>query len=265
MFVLSDTHTFTPSVVNVARFGYMRFDGYAVIAQPINAADVGMATPAGLPQTPGLVVNGLFTIGTAGQPFYWQNTNTYVWQDTVSLTRGMHSLRMGAEAKRHQVDVNVPYVNDGFLFLLGFPDFLLGQSGGTARARTEPRSAMSSCRSARRASSARMNATPMLPDSCRTTSGCAPGSQSTPACGTRSSGLHPISRAACLRSILRSRRPMRRLQGTLSGFVLPGNYRARFPTAWCARRTTACGRRPLKMSRLGLASRLACPARARAW
>ena len=130
MFVLSDTHTFSPSVVNVARFGFMRFDGYAVIAQPINAADVGMATPAGLPQTPGLVVNGLFSIGTAGQPFYWQNTNTYVWQDTVSLTRGLHSLRMGAEAKRHQVDVNVPFVNDGFLFLLGFPDFLLGQSGG---------------------------------------------------------------------------------------------------------------------------------------
>ncbi len=130
MFVLSDTHTFNPNVVNVARFGFMRFDGDAVIAQPVNAADVGMATPTGLPETPGLVVNGLFTIGTAGEPFYWQNTNTYVWQDTISLTRGLHSLRMGAEAKRHQVDVNVPFVNDGFLFLLGFPDFLLGQSGG---------------------------------------------------------------------------------------------------------------------------------------
>ena len=123
MFVLSDTHTFNSNLVNVARVAYMRFDGDAVIAQPINAADVGMATPADLPQTPGLVVNGLFTIGTAGQPFYWQATNTYVAQDTVSLTHGRHTLRAGAEVKRHQVDVNVPYVNDGFLFLLGFPDF----------------------------------------------------------------------------------------------------------------------------------------------
>jgi hypothetical protein len=128
MFVLSDTHVFNPGLVNVARFGYMRFDGFAVIAQPIKAADVGMATPSGLPQTPGLVVNGLFTIGTAGQPFYWQNTNTYVWQDTASLTRGAHNLRFGAEAKLHHVDVNVPYVSDGFLFLLSLPDFLLGQS-----------------------------------------------------------------------------------------------------------------------------------------
>jgi hypothetical protein len=128
MFVLSDTHIFNSNLVNVARVGYMRFDGDAVIAQPINAADVSMATPADLPQTPGLVVNGLFTIGTAGQPFYWQATNAYVAQDTVSLTHGRHSLRGGAEVKRHLVDVNVPYVNDGFLFLLSFPDFLLGQS-----------------------------------------------------------------------------------------------------------------------------------------
>ena len=128
MFVLSDTHVVNPGLVNVARVGYLRFDGFAVIAQPIKAADVGMATPSGLPQTPGLAINGLFTIGTAGQPFYWQNTNTYVAQDTVSWTRGEHNLRFGAEAKRHHVDVNVPYVSDGFLFLLSLPDFLLGQS-----------------------------------------------------------------------------------------------------------------------------------------
>ena len=128
MFVLSYTHVLNPSLVNVARFGYMRFDGDAVIAQPISAADVGMATPSGLPETPGLTIDGLFTIGTAGQPFYWQNTNTYVWQDTVSFTRGRHNLRMGAEVKHHQVDVNVPFVSDGFLELRSLPDFLLGQS-----------------------------------------------------------------------------------------------------------------------------------------
>ncbi len=128
MFVLTDTHVISSNLVNVARFGYMRFDGDAVIAQPIQAADVGMSTPSGLPQTPGLMIDGLFTIGTAGQPFYWQNTNTFVWQDTVSYTRGPHSLRLGAEVKRHQVDVNVPFVSDGFLELRTLPDFLLGES-----------------------------------------------------------------------------------------------------------------------------------------
>jgi len=128
MFVLSETHAFNANLTNVARFGFMRFDGFASIAQPISAAALGMATPGNLPEIPGLSIAGLFTIGTAGQPFYWQNTNTFVWQDTVSYTVGRHSLRAGAEVKRHQVDVNVPFVSDGFLFLFGFPDLLVGQS-----------------------------------------------------------------------------------------------------------------------------------------
>ena len=129
MFVLTDTHAFSPNLINVARFGFMRFQGLARITQPLNAADVGMATPSGLPETPGITVNGLFTIGTAGEPFYFENTNSFSWQDVVSLTRGRHTLRMGGEARRHELVLNSPFVEDGFLFFLSFPDFLLGQSG----------------------------------------------------------------------------------------------------------------------------------------
>ena len=129
MFVLSDTHDFSPSLVNIARFGFMRFHGLASITQPISAAAVGMATPSGLPEIPGIAVNGLFTIGTGGQPFYFQNTNSLIWQDTLSLTRGRHSIRVGGEFKKHQLVLNVPFVEDGFLFFLSFPDFLLGQNG----------------------------------------------------------------------------------------------------------------------------------------
>jgi len=129
MFVLSDTHAFNPNLTNVARFGFMRFQGLASIPQPLNAADVGMATPSGLPETPGIVVNGLFTIGTAGEPTYFENTNSFIWQDIVSITRGRNSFRIGGEVKRHELVLNVPFVKDGFLFFLSFPDFLLGQSG----------------------------------------------------------------------------------------------------------------------------------------
>jgi hypothetical protein len=128
MFVLSDTHVFKPNLVNVARFGYMWFNGLQRNASPITASDVGMATPAGFSSIPGIDVSGLFNIGPSGEPTYFQNTNTFVWQDTVSLTRGIHSLRVGGEAKRHQVNVEVPYVIDGFLFLQSFPDFLLGEN-----------------------------------------------------------------------------------------------------------------------------------------
>ena len=128
MFVLSDSHTFNSSLTNVARFGYMRFNGRQSGVDPIAASDVGMATPSGLPEIPGIVVENLFTIGPSGQPFYFQNTNTFVWQDTVSLIRGRHSVRIGGEAKRHQLELNVPFTTAGFLLFQSFPDFLLGES-----------------------------------------------------------------------------------------------------------------------------------------
>jgi hypothetical protein len=128
MFVLSDTHVFNSNVVNVARFGFMRFNGLQSGSTPITAASVGMQTPAGLPEIAGIDILGLFTIGPSGEPFYFENTNTFVWQDAVSLTRGKHSLRFGGDVKRHEVDINVPFTTAGFILFQSFPDFLLGES-----------------------------------------------------------------------------------------------------------------------------------------
>jgi hypothetical protein len=128
MFVLSDTHTFSPNLTNVARFGYMRFNGSQTGVNSISASDVGIGTPAGLPVIPGIQIQNLFTIGPSGEPFFFQNTNTFVWQDTVSWIRGKHSMRMGGEAKRHQLVLDVPFTTAGFLLFQSFPDFLLGES-----------------------------------------------------------------------------------------------------------------------------------------
>ena len=128
MFVLSDSHISHSNVVNVARFGYMRFNGLQTGTNAISAAAIGIATPSDLPVIPGTQIQNLFTIGPSGEPFYFQNTNTFVWQDTVSIIHGRHSLRMGGEVKRHQLVLNVPFVTAGFLLFQSFPDFLLGES-----------------------------------------------------------------------------------------------------------------------------------------
>lgn len=128
MLVLSDTQTFSPHLVNVARFGYVRFDGSQVGQSPIRAADVGITSPTGLPQIPAILIPGLFMIGSNGSPFFFETTNNFVWQDTLSYFRGRHSLRAGFEAKRTQLNVNAPFVTDGFTLFLSFPDFLLGES-----------------------------------------------------------------------------------------------------------------------------------------
>lgn len=128
MLVLSDTHAFSPATINVSRFGYMRFHGFSTNSNAITAVQAGIATPSGLADLPQIDINGSFFIGPAGQPLYFQNTNTFTWQDTVSSTRGRHNLQTGLEVKRHQLALNVPYVTTGFLFLGSFEDFLLGES-----------------------------------------------------------------------------------------------------------------------------------------
>jgi Carboxypeptidase regulatory-like domain/TonB-dependent Receptor Plug Domain len=132
MLVLTDTHVFNPRVVNVARFGFMRFDGDSAVENPILASDLGTQSPTGLTgakvSAPGITIDGLFTVGDAGTPFQWQVTNSFIWQDTVSLIMRKQTLRLGAEVKRHQVDVTAPFSTDGLLDIRTFPDFLLGES-----------------------------------------------------------------------------------------------------------------------------------------
>lgn len=132
MLVLADTHVFNSRLVNIARFGFMRFDGDSTVASPIFATDLGTQSPTGTSgakiPAPGITIDGLFTVGDAGTPYQWQVTNSFIWQDTVSLTKRNHAFRLGAEAKRHQVDVNAPFSTDGLLDIRTFSDFLLGES-----------------------------------------------------------------------------------------------------------------------------------------
>lgn len=132
VFVLSESHTFRPNVVNVARLGYVRYDGLLTVQGPLLASAIGQGTPTGLvgPTTsaPGITIDGLFTIGDAGTPSQWQVTNTFLGQDTVSVTHGRHNLRFGAEYKRHQLGLDAPFTQDGLLDIATFADFLVGQS-----------------------------------------------------------------------------------------------------------------------------------------
>jgi hypothetical protein len=132
MLVLGDTHVLNPSLVNIARFGYMRFSGISAVTNPVLASDIGTESPTGVAgsgvEATGITVDGLFTIGDAGTPSQKQTTNSFIWQDTVSLTEGRQSIRTGAEVKRHEVMVDAPFSTSGLLDIRTFDDFLLGQS-----------------------------------------------------------------------------------------------------------------------------------------
>lgn len=134
MFVLADTHVFHSNLVNIGRFGYMRFDGLSSVQNPLTAQGVGMDTTTGAPDSAAAMPDieaGPVTIGDSGTPSQWQVTNSFIYQDTVAWTRGRHNARFGVEIKRHEVDENQPILVDGAAIFFTFSDFLLGESAGT--------------------------------------------------------------------------------------------------------------------------------------
>jgi carboxypeptidase family protein len=105
--VIGETHIFTPSTINSARFGWSRFFVYA------ENWDAGLNLPtqlgipgsevAGNPASDGLPVMtfaGDSPIGDAGNSPTHIGTNNYQWDDNVNLVRGKHSLDIGFELVR---------------------------------------------------------------------------------------------------------------------------------------------------------------------
>jgi hypothetical protein len=112
-FSLTNVHVFSSAVVNEFRAGFFRNRNDSVPVTYFKNADFGIQSPVAS-QVPDLTqvdirgdrdVGGRFRFGTAADGtriFDVQNTFTY--GDTLSLIRGKHSLRVGGEVRRHQLN-----------------------------------------------------------------------------------------------------------------------------------------------------------------
>ena len=150
------THTFTPSVLNEARFGYTRFNFAAV--EPVTTIDPTAYGFTGItPQDraveslPLMTVAGLFTLGFSNNGPQPRVQDTYQAVDNFSKVWGRHSFKAGVDIDINQV--NNPFFNNhngnfsfsgsgpfsttipGADFLLGFPDSYTQGSGSTVRER----------------------------------------------------------------------------------------------------------------------------------
>jgi outer membrane receptor protein involved in Fe transport len=105
--VISETHIFTPTTINSARFGWSRFFVYAENWDAGKNLPTLLGIPgvevAGNPASDGLPVMtfaGDSPIGDAGNSPTHIGTNNYQWDDNVNLVRGKHSLDIGFELVR---------------------------------------------------------------------------------------------------------------------------------------------------------------------
>ena len=110
--VLSENHIFSPTVVNSARAGFSRI---AVTSTDANAGqalatDLGIpgSNVAGNPLTDGLpriTVTGASSLGSFGNLPALIVSNNFQYDDSISLTRGRHTIQVGAEVQRRQYNV----------------------------------------------------------------------------------------------------------------------------------------------------------------
>jgi outer membrane receptor protein involved in Fe transport len=102
IFTLNETHTFSPSLVNEARFGFNRIRITFTPNAQLNPADFainnGVTEPIGLPQISVTGFNFNFG-GPAGFP-QGRSDTTVVFSDTLSYLRGNHSFKFGGEFRR---------------------------------------------------------------------------------------------------------------------------------------------------------------------
>ena len=106
--VLSYTHTFSPRVINEARFGFNRL--YATVtprSQGQNlATEFGIRGVPSDPQSNGLTVVGITGFSSLGDNFDTRRgQNVFHMLDNLTIIVGRHSLKMGFEHRRTQFNL----------------------------------------------------------------------------------------------------------------------------------------------------------------
>ncbi len=139
------THVFSSTTVNEFRFGFSRYNFALVPTSPVPLAAIDSTRPNGA-QYPGawqLSITGDFSLGVGANDNRGTRDNTFVWGDDFSKTFGRHTLRVGGEIDRWQLNRYNHYERQGivtynasteFPGLNEFQDFLLGNINATAGA-----------------------------------------------------------------------------------------------------------------------------------
>jgi hypothetical protein len=122
---ISETHVFSPTLVNEARFGFFYLNNTRSLNEPFLAeeftnAAVGISNPALLFDNsaatrrlghfigrPGTNLSQ-FSFGGPNDSFNRRKQQTFSITDNVTWVRGSHNFRFGGDFKRHQYDSNLP-------------------------------------------------------------------------------------------------------------------------------------------------------------
>ena len=130
-------HTFSPAVVNEARFGVNRYSNALANGDTRDAAQFGLPNGSNANGIPYIsIAGGLASLG--GLPWYNRDQNelTVYESDTLSVLRGAHSLKFGGELSRYQFNTRGASDERGTLFFDGSRNNLVPKASANVLANT---------------------------------------------------------------------------------------------------------------------------------
>jgi hypothetical protein len=125
VFSLAHTYTLSSAWLNEARIGYVHMRSSTDSNAPFKWSDVDVteSETSNANELPNLNILGSVAFASAfPQTFTQQN---FVFNDSLNLVRGAHSIRFGGSVTRVQDNISVAGYGS-FLLFLSWPDFLLG-------------------------------------------------------------------------------------------------------------------------------------------
>lgn len=130
---ITDTHLFSPTLINQFHAGYSRIYGPSHPEEPFKAADFGITNPlcaatAGFCGMPTITVSGLFALGSTTLADQKSVVQNFEFGDMVSWTKGRHFLRFGGDIQRYRIDFFFNFYSRGQILFNTFSDFLKGSS-----------------------------------------------------------------------------------------------------------------------------------------
>jgi Carboxypeptidase regulatory-like domain/TonB dependent receptor len=135
-FNVTETHLFSPTLVNEFRYGFVHIGDSLINVPPVTASDLGIDRPTN--QVTSSIYKFVFAssgfeIGPAPFANQSQTQNNHNFIDTLSWVKGKHVLRFGGDFTSVNLDKIFPQVFNGELFFTNTPDghtdfqnFLLG-------------------------------------------------------------------------------------------------------------------------------------------
>ena len=126
---LTDTEIITSHLLNEFRVGFTNIKSVTDGIEGVTVGDIGMSKWDGglYPGIPSLAISGLLSFGGIGVNNSQHGGNTSITiGDTVSWTKGKHSLRFGIENRRYGWNVENDYGTRGSLSFPNFMSFLTG-------------------------------------------------------------------------------------------------------------------------------------------